>query len=311
MLAFWILVAVLFVGWVVVNLPRKRSDGELVECHPYRRILPYIMTGRNESIVLYEDHVKAEALLDFLPRARAALGSDVDLTHCLVAAVARGLRDNPKMSQFIAGKRIYRRKHIDITFSMKRKRLDREAKLAAVKLRFAGDEPFRDTCARVNAKVAVERSDEKTYTDRELDLFLRLPRPLLSLGIRLLRWADHHNLLPASFIENDGFYCSTFIANLGSLGMSAGFHHLYEYGTCPLFMMVGRIEERPWVEEGKVVVRKILPLRFSYDERIDDGLTARGGIDTVHHALEHPDEVFGPLPAPDAPAAHGLGLTSS
>jgi hypothetical protein len=308
MLTFWILVGVLFLGWLIVNLPRRRSDGDLVErVHPYRRMLPHMMVGRNESIVLYDDYVKAEALLEYIPRAKAAFGFDVDITHCLVAAVARGHRDNPKMGQFIAGRRLYHRKHIDLTFSLKRKRLDKEAKLSAVKLRFTGNEPLRDTCERINAKVVIERSGAETYTDKELGFFTRLPRPILSFCIKSVRWADYHNLLPASFIENDGFYCSTFVANLGSVGMNAGFHHLYEYGTCPLFLMVGRIEDRPWVDDGKVVVRKILHLRYSYDERIDDGLTSKGGIDSVRHVLENPDEVFGSLPpvaaAPPAPAS--------
>jgi hypothetical protein len=297
-MTIWIILAVLLVGWVLVNLPRRRSDGELIaKVHPYRRMLPHIMVGRNESIVLYDDYVKVDALLDYIARARQALGTEVDITHCLVASVARGLLGNPCMNRFVAGKRLYQRKHREITFSMKRKRMDREAKLSAVKLRFNGDEPFAEICRRINAKIVVERSGQETYSDKELGIMTRLPRPLLSLCIRLVRWADYHNLLPASFIDNDGFYTSLFIANLGSVGMRAGFHHLYEYGTCPLFLMVGRIEERPWVVDGKVVPLKLLHLRYSYDERIDDGLTSRFGIDAVREGLESPDQILGPLEA--------------
>jgi hypothetical protein len=36
-------------------------------------------------------------------------------------------------------------------------------------------------------------------------------------------------------------------------------------------------------------------IRWSYDERIDDGLSARFGIDSAKHALEHPFEYFGCL----------------
>ena len=97
------------------------------------------------------------------------------------------------------------------------------------------------------------------------------------------------------FIKNDGFYTSIFIANLGSLGMNAGYHHLYEYGTCPLFMMVGKIDERAVVVDGKVVPRKILPVRWTYDERIDDGLTSKYGMQSCRQALENPEEAFGPI----------------
>jgi len=77
------------------------------------------------------------------------------------------------------------------------------------------------------------------------------------------------------------------------VGMRAGYHHLYNYGTCPLFLMLGRIEERAWVVDGEVVPRKILHIRFSYDERIDDGLTAKEGIDWIRTVLEAPEEYFG------------------
>jgi len=297
----WIIIAALLAGWVILNLPRRRSDGELLsKIHPYRRMLSFMMVGRNEAIVYYDDYVRVSALLDYIERAKQVLGTEVDITHCLVASLSKAFAKNPCMNRFIAGQRLYQRKHIDLTFSMKRKRLNREAKLAAVKLRFTGEEPFADTCARINGKIEVERSGSETHSDKELGFFTRLPRPILAFCIRTVRWLDYHNLVPASFIEHDGFYTSMFLANLGSIGMNAGFHHLYEYGTCPLFLMVGRIEERPWVVDGKVVPEKILHLRYSYDERIDDAFTSRFGIDAAREALERPDELLGPMPT--APA---------
>ena len=100
-------------------------------------------------------------------------------------------------------------------------------------------------------------------------------------------------------MEQDGFYTSMFIANLGSLGMRPAFHHLYEYGNCPLFLMVGRIEERPMVRDGVVVAENIMHIRWSYDERIDDGLSSNYGMTSFREALEDPALVFGELPAVD------------
>jgi pyruvate/2-oxoglutarate dehydrogenase complex dihydrolipoamide acyltransferase (E2) component len=60
-------------------------------------------------------------------------------------------------------------------------------------------------------------------------------------------------------------------------------------------MMVGKIEERAIVVDGQVVPARVIPIRYSYDERIDDGLNARFGIDAVNRALEAPYEHFGCL----------------
>jgi hypothetical protein len=106
---------------------------------------------------------------------------------------------------------------------------------------------------------------------------------------------DYFNLLPATFIDNDPLYTSAFVANLGSLDMGAGFHHLYEWGTCSAFLMAGRIEERPVVVDGRVVARKTLHARWTYDERVDDGLNARFALESFSRVIENPYEHFGCL----------------
>lgn len=268
------------------QLKTRRSDGDFIQVHPYRRMMFYIMPGRNESVVYFDRVIRAEKLEAYLTQARETFGAN--MTHALVAAVGIGLGENPKMNQFVVGRRLYARKGRWVTFSMKRQKLNKQAKLSAVKLDMRDGESFRELVERINGQVKVERSGERTDSDKEFDLLNLLPRTGLNLAAGFLRTLDYYNILPAFFIKGDGMYTSAFIANLGSVGMGAGYHHLYEYGTCPLFIMAGQIEERPVVEDGKVVVGRVLPIRFSYDERIADGLTARFGIESVVRVLEDP-----------------------
>ncbi len=294
----YIVPGVLFVLWLGMNLKTSRKDGTFLKVQPFRRIMQFIMQTRNESVVYFDTYCKAEELLRYIKEARAHF--HVDVSHCLVGAAITGLQENPKMNRFIAGRRIYQRNGEQVTFSMKRKKLDREAKLATVKMTAVPGETFCELCERIGAKVNEERSDKRTYQDKEFDLFLLLPRFVLNQAVKLMRWLDYHNLLPYSFIKDDGLYTSMFIANLGSLNMGAAIHHLYEWGNCPLFMMAGRIDDRPVVVNGEVVVQKTLHLRWSYDERIDDGLNARFGIETAKRVLENPFEEFGCIPTTES-----------
>ena len=282
-----------------LEIPQRRSDGELVKgTHPYRKLMPFIMPGRNESVCYYDDYIRTDKMLDYLERARAAFGTDVNITHLLVAAARQTLSDNPTMNQFISGNRLYRRKNIDVTFSMKRKKLNKKAKLSAVKMRMDNQsETLQELVERINSHIHIERSGRKTSVDQELDLLSVLPRRLMKGVVNTVGWLDYNNILPKFFMEQDGFYTSMFIANLGSLGMRPAFHHLYEYGNCPLFLMVGRIEERPMVRDGVVVAENIMHIRWSYDERIDDGLSSNYGMATFRKALEDPAAFFGELPA--------------
>jgi len=281
------------------GLLKNRPDGTLLDkVHPYRTMMSHLMPTRNESVVYFDDYVLAENLIEYLDQANNRF--DCDITHALLGAATAAFSINPKMNMFTVGRRLYQRKGVYLTFSMKRKRLNREAKISAVKMEVEpGQESFKELCDKVNSKINVERSGKKTYTDKELDLFLKIPRTVLDFAVKALKTADYYNLLPGAFIKGDPMYTSMFIANLGSLNMRAGFHHLYEWGTCPLFMMVGRIEDKPWVVDGEIQVRKVLHIRWSYDERIDDGLTANKGILGVNKVLSDPHRYLGCLEESD------------
>jgi hypothetical protein len=289
----WLIILLVVVAlWVLASMKTSRPDGVLVgKVHPYRKLLGYIMPTRNEAVVYFDDYVNAEPMLRYLKETKDTLAADV--THVFVAAFFRAIKTVPRMNQFVVGRRLYRRKGQFITFSMKRKMMDRKAKLSAVKAELTEGMTFKDLCEFINGQVVVERSGKKTYSDKELDLLKWIPRPALRFVVGLLRVLDYYNLVPGFFIRGDAMYTSVFCANLGSLKMRAGYHHLFEWGTAPLFIMAGAIEDRAVVRDGEVVVQPTLHIRFSYDERIDDGLTASDGINWARTVMEDPWQYLG------------------
>lgn len=292
----WMCMILASAVWIAASMKTSRFDGELVRnLHPYRRLMAYVMRRKTEATVYFDTFVDADELLRYVEQASKHF--HVDVTHCLVGACLVGLSEVPSMNRFVVGRRLYQRRFAEVSFSMKRKRLDRKAKIASVKLRLKPSETFRAVCTRIQSEILVERSDTVTHEDKEFNLFTHLPRPLLVATIAVVQWLDYYNLAPRALIEPDALYTSLYVANLGSIGMEAGFHHLYEWGHCPLFMMAGKIAERPVIEDGKIVLRRQLHVRWTYDERIDDGLNAGMGIAAVKRALEHPFEYLGCLAA--------------
>lgn len=151
---------------------------------------------------------------------------------------------------------------------------------------------FRDLCGWINGYVGEECTDKKSYMDKELNLFFKLSRLLLSAGVSLFQFLDYYNLLSVLFIDGDGMYSSVFVVNFGSVEMDPGYHYFYEWGMCFLFMMVGKLVECVVVWDGQVVVVKQLYIRWSYDEWIDDGMMSKIGIDVVVRVLENFDDYF-------------------
>ncbi|NJD92048.1 MAG: 2-oxo acid dehydrogenase subunit E2 [Geobacter sp.] len=54
----------------------------------------------------------------------------------------------------------------------------------------------------------------------------------------------------------------------------------------------GRIAQRPWVHQGELAIRRILPLSLTFDHRISDGADAARFLAKVVHYLEDPARLF-------------------
>ena len=74
------------------------------------------------------------------------------------------------------------------------------------------------------------------------------------------------------------------ITNLGSIGVKY-FTPMLNYPEAAI-LGLGKIEERAIVENGKIVIKKILPLSITYDHRSVDGATASKFMLSVMKSLE-------------------------
>jgi hypothetical protein len=269
----------------------KRFEGTRVpDVHPIRRIMPFIMPSKNGAFVLFEQEIATAPLAAFLADVNRGRPAErhVTMFHCVLRAIGVALTEFPRLNRFVSGSRLYDRRGIWLAFSAKQ-RLEKDAPLFTAKVDYQAGEPIDAFVDRLYAVLSEGRSGKESSTDREIKGFLRLPTPLLRLAVRLQRSLDGMNLFPASMLEHDPLYASAFIANLGSVGLDAAFHHLYEYGTIPIFVTMGRFHRAPVVfENGSVGSREIFVLRYTYDERVEDGFYAARALERLAACLAEP-----------------------
>ena len=84
-------------------------------------------------------------------------------------------------------------------------------------------------------------------------------------------------------------------------GMDACYHHLYEYGTIGIFGVIGRPTTDPGSPTSGPDRRRTMTLRWTFDERVEDGLVAGYALKRFKQMLEDP-VAAGLLPA-DRPVA--------
>jgi hypothetical protein len=290
----------------------SRSDGDLLKgLSPERRIIPFLMRGRNESAVYHEqtyDIGKSRRWLRDFNRANPPQAAT--LFHLFLWASSQGLHRFPSMNRFVSGERLYQRRGVQVSFAAKRE-FTPTAPIVTVKKPFARDEPFAAAVADVTGRITEGRSGEARTVDRELKLALLLPGFLLRLVLWFLRSLDRLNLLPRKMIDSDPLYASLLVANLGSVGLDNTFHHLYEYGTISIFAVLGTQKKAlALARDGKPETREVLQVRWTLDERIIDGYYAGESMKLVQKVMEDPERYLGapadaaagrsPAPPPDS-----------
>lgn len=269
---------------------RRRPDGEVAADAPgYRRFMPALMPTRNGSAVFFEQRLRVDGAERFVEATRAA-HPDLHPTvfDVLLWALAHTIGRHPRINRFVAGGRLYQRDGVWIAFTAKTELSD-EGTLVEVKHRFEPDQSFPDLVRDLQRSIGEARAGTTGPVDKELELFLHLP-PVLRRGlVRVASGANAVNLLPRAFIEGDPFFASAFVTNLGSVGLDAAFHHLYEYGTIPIFCTLGLIHDDVVAEDGRVTVARVATVRFTYDERMEDGMYAGHALEDFRRIFEHPE----------------------
>lgn len=115
---------------------RWGPEGDWVRNVPAaRRIMPFIMRRRNESIVYFEQKVDTSKTWEFLLAFQERTGLHATLLHLLIWASGQILKDRPPLNRFVARGRIFQLRSIWIGFStvLQRRRLTLHARSQMLK----------------------------------------------------------------------------------------------------------------------------------------------------------------------------------
>ncbi len=277
----------------------KRPDGKLAtDVAPFRQMMPFLMRTRTESAVYFEQDLDLTKTQKFIDDYNATHERRITVFHLFTWAIAHVLHARPRMNRFVMGNRVYQRDGVWISYSAKKALAD-GSPIVVLKRKFDPNMSFDQTVDFMHGDLKEGRSDKKSHMDKELSLFLKLPAMVLAWGVNMVRWLDSVNLLPGSFIHPDPMYASMFIANLGSVKLESAFHHLYEYGNIPLFAAIGRSKLVPVVDEsGAVTSKKVCSVKYTFDERIEDGLYCAHSLELLRTMVEDPQAFIDAQTAP-------------
>ena len=282
----------------------KRKDGTLVpETDPMHLITPHMVPDRCDNEAVLTELLDMTAVEAYLAKKNAD-GPEFKYTffHVICAAIAKVLVLRPRMNRFYAGRRLYDRNDILFAFVVKKKFEDNGAEaLAIIKVDKDGEiSPVEQLHGKVKDIVYSVRKENKTEgTTEKMGILTKLPRGLLRFVMSFLNWLDYHGRYPAALMKDDPYFASVFVSNLGSIKMHANYHHLVNWGTNSIFVVIGEKKLTPFFQpDGSVQMRDALELGLTIDERIADGVYFAKSIHLLRRLLSQPELLDEPIQTP-------------
>lgn len=255
--------------------------------HDLGALFPYILKRRCDSLVYYNVDIDVEPLLRHIETHH-----EFTFFQAIVLAIVKTMREKPQMNRFIMGRRLYERDFLDVNF-IARREFSEEGSESNVKIRIKPEDDHKAVIAKMTRDIRKVRNGEEKDDDAFIAMLLKLPRFALRAVVAFLTWCDFHMIFPKDIEAIDPLHCSVFLANLGSVGIDAPFHHLFEWGTCSLFVAIGQIGKKPVVREDDTIgVKTMVELKIALDERISDGYYYARSFDYFKSLLEHPEKLL-------------------
>lgn len=265
-------------------------------------IMPHNMPKRTANEAVIVEKVDLTAIKKYL-EVKNADNPEFKYTffHVILAAIAKTIVLRPYMNRFYSGRKLYQRKDISMSFVVKKQFTDdaHEA-LAIIKCEQEGVSPIEDIYGKVKKFVySVRKEGKKGGTTDIMDVLKYLPRCVLRFFFWALGVLEYFGLYPTSLMKEDPYYSTCFATNLGSIKMHAQYHHLADWGTNSLFVIVGEKKPTPFFnEDGSFEVKEALDLGITVDERIADGVYFAKSIKILQHLLNNPELLEQPIETP-------------
>lgn len=269
------------------------------------RVIPYFLRTRMDSQNLYEERLNIDHLEAFIKEHKEDI-PDLSIMHIIMASLIRLISQRPNLNRFVIWNKIFARNHLNISIAVKRSLSD-NGEETLIKPYFQPTDTLQD----VVRKVRVEQENnqqvgQKNGSDTVSKLIGYLPDFLVRFVVFTLLWTDKVGIMPRFINQVSPWHSSIFLTNIGSIGVESIYHHLYEFGTCSMFVAMGRKSRNTELDaEGNPQQNKSILLKFVLDERVCDGFYYASSMRLLNKILMNPAQLL--LPPDNVVVDPGVG----
>lgn len=276
------------------DMKKEKECRRVKSISPMAYVIPYIMVDRTGSQNFIQDSVDIEKLEKYMKEKQQSGMTNISMMHIMIAAYIRLVSQRPALNRFIRGQKVWTRKNVEVSLTIK-KEMSLESPDTVVKITLPPSATLADVYEALNHEIVSYRENPGGDFDNTARFFTKFPGLLFKFTVAFLRFLDYFSLMPKFIAKVSPFHCSYFITSMGSLGIPPIYHHLYDFGTCPVFFSFGA-KRRAYELDSQGIVKKKSYMDFTFvlDERICDGYYYASALRHLKNIIKNPWQLDNP-----------------
>lgn len=269
----------------------SRGNVRRVNIKGMDQILIDLKPRRCDADVFINTGVDVTNLVDYITKKKKE-GYHYTYFHAFVLALAKTIYNRPKLNRFVQNRHMFEHTDVVIAFVAKVEFND-HAKELMLQVPISPDETLDSLSNKIREKVeAIRNKKNKTKekgANSAIEIVGKLPNLIRVPLVGILKQMDKWGILPKSLQEDDLYFSSALITDIGSLKSDSIYHNNTNFGTCSSITAIGEIKDKIAIIDGKEKKIKSCNFGINLDERIADGFYMIKSFKLLEYILNNPE----------------------
>ena len=250
-----------------------------------------IRTRREQSYLYANQKYDVTELMKYLDKKKKK-GEHITFFQAFLTALGKVFYNRPVLNRFVKNRRIY--EHPDVSFAFVAKvGFDDKSEEMMIQCKIEPNDNIHSISKKVSDKVGKVRQDaehvEKAGANSAMDMLAKLPNIIRVPVVGFFKWLDKIGYLPDFLADDNIYYSSLILSNLGTFKFGSIHHNIYEFGISSGLATLGEIRDEEVLINGKKQVRKFFELGANFDERASDGFYLIKSLQMLQYIFDHPE----------------------
>lgn len=216
---------------------------------------------------------------------------EITFFHAFVTGIGKVLYNRSYLNRFVSNRHIYEHNDVVVSFVAKVSFEDKAEEMMIL-IKIDENDNIDSISKKIKDKVDSIRNSKKTNksgANAAIDTLGKLPNIIRIPIVGLFKWCDKKGILPGFLVEDNLYYSSIILSNLGTLHCGAIFHNITDFGNSSSIATIGEIREKEVLINGKKEIRKFCEFGINLDERIADGFYFIKSLKLLQYIYDNPE----------------------